>query len=177
MNKKVRFMDLKNFVRNIHDFPIPGILFRDITTVLKDSSALRGGVDAMIKAVEGLEFDAILGPESRGFIFGMPMAYVLGKGFVPVRKAGKLPAEVARKEYALEYGTATIEIHKDAIEAGKRFLIVDDLLATGGTAKATVELIEEMGGTVTASLFFIELAGLGGRGALTGHDVRSVLVY
>jgi adenine phosphoribosyltransferase len=170
-------MDLKEHIRSIQDFPIPGILFRDITTVLKNPEALRGGVDAMIKAVEGLEFDAILGPESRGFIFGMPMAYVLGKGFVPVRKAGKLPAEVARNEYSLEYGTAVIEIHKDAIEPGKRFIIVDDLLATGGTAKATVELIQEMGGVVAANLFFIELAGLNGRAALEGQDVRSVLVY
>ncbi|MCL2499605.1 MAG: adenine phosphoribosyltransferase [Defluviitaleaceae bacterium] len=170
-------MDLKNYVRNIQDFPIPGVLFRDITTVLKDPTAMRSSVDAMIKALDGLEYDAILGPESRGFIFGMPMAYVLGKGFVPVRKTGKLPSEVARKEYALEYGTATIEIHKDAIEPGKRFIIVDDLLATGGTAKATVELVEEMGGVVAANLFFIELAGLGGREVLKGQDVRSVLVY
>lgn len=170
-------MDLKEYVRNIYDFPIPGILFRDITTVLKNPKTLRGGVDAMIKAVEGLEFDTILGPESRGFIFGMPMAYTLNKGFVPVRKAGKLPAEVAAKEYALEYGTAKIEIHKDAVAPGQRFIIVDDLLATGGTAKATIELIEEMGGIVAASLFFIELAGLNGREKLKGQDVRSVLVY
>ena len=170
-------MNLKEYIRDIHDFPIPGILFRDITTALKDPKALRGGVDAMIQAVEGLEFDAILGPESRGFIFGMPMAYVLGKGFVPVRKAGKLPAEVARKDYALEYGTATIEIHKDAIAPGQRFIIADDLLATGGTAKAIVELVEELGGVVVASLFFIELAGLNGRDVLKGQDVRSVLVY
>jgi adenine phosphoribosyltransferase len=170
-------MDLKKCIRDIQDFPIPGILFRDITTVLKEPAALRGGVDTMMKAVEDLDYDTILGPESRGFIFGMPMAYVLNKGFVPVRKAGKLPAEVARKDYALEYGTATIEVHKDAITPGQRFIIVDDLLATGGTAKAIVELIEELGGIVVASLFFIELAGLNGRGALKGQDVRSVLVY
>ncbi|MCL2203875.1 MAG: adenine phosphoribosyltransferase [Defluviitaleaceae bacterium] len=170
-------MDLKKHIRDIQDFPIPGILFRDITTMLKDPEALRGGVDAMLKAVEGLAFDAVLGPESRGFIFGMPMAYVLGKGFVPVRKAGKLPAEVARKDYALEYGTATIEIHTDAIAPGQRFIIADDLLATGGTARAIVELVEELGGIVVASVFFIELAGLDGRKVLQGQDVRSALVY
>ena len=170
-------MELKQHIRDIKDFPIPGILFRDITTLLKDPAALQSGIEAMVKAVEGLEFDTILGPESRGFIFGMPMAYVLKKGFVPVRKAGKLPAEVARKDYALEYGTATIEIHKDAVKPGQRFIIADDLLATGGTAKAIVDLIEELGGIVVANLFFIELAGLNGRDLLKGQDVRAVLVY
>ena len=170
-------MDLKNFIRDIQDFPIPGILFRDITTLLKNPEALRAGVDAMINEVKGLEFDTILGPESRGFIFGMPMAYLMNKGFVPVRKAGKLPAEVASRAYALEYGTATIEIHKDAVQPGQRFIIADDLLATGGTAKAIVELIEELGGVVVASVFFIELAGLDGRGVLAGHDVRSAVLY
>jgi len=170
-------MDLKQYIRDIQDFPIPGILFRDITTLLKDPQALRGGVDAMINAVKDLTFDTILGPESRGFIFGMPMAYLMGKGFVPVRKAGKLPAEVAKRDYALEYGTATIEIHKDAVQPGQRFIIADDLLATGGTAKAIIELIEELGGVVVASIFFIELAGLNGREVLAGQDVRSALVY
>jgi adenine phosphoribosyltransferase len=164
-------MDLKKYVRDIWDFPIPGILFRDITTVLKDAEALRGSVDAMVEAVKGLEFDTILGPESRGFIFGMPMAYLMEKSFVPVRKAGKLPAEVVRKEYVLEYSTAVIEIHKDAVTPGQRFIIADDLLATGGTAKAIVDVIEELGGVVVACVFFIELA------ELAGQDVRSVLVY
>jgi len=170
-------MDLKKQIREIWDFPIPGILFRDITTVLKDPVALKYSIDSMKDIVKDLEFDAILGPESRGFIFGVPMAYSMDKGFVPVRKAGKLPAEVAAKEYALEYGTATIEIHKDAISPGQRFIIVDDLLATGGTAKAVVDLVEEMGGIVVAHLYFIELAGLGGRAVLRGQDVRAVLVY
>jgi len=171
-------MDLKNFVRDIPDFPIPGILFRDITTVLKDPIALAGAVDAMVELLGGnLEFDIIMGPESRGFIFGMPMAYKLGKGFVPVRKAGKLPGEVARKEYALEYGSAIIEIHKDAIIPGQKYIIADDLLATGGTAKATADLITEMGGEVVSMLFFIELAGLKGRDVLEGYNVRSVLTY
>ena len=170
-------MDLRKFVRDIPDFPIPGILFRDITTVLKDPAALKGSVDAMIDLVEGMAFDTILGPESRGFIFGMPMAYKLGKGFVPVRKAGKLPAQVVKREYALEYGTATIEVHRDAIISGHRYIIADDLLATGGTAKATADLITEMGGIVVAALFFIELTGLKGRDVLGGYDVRSVLAY
>ncbi|MCL2364904.1 MAG: adenine phosphoribosyltransferase [Defluviitaleaceae bacterium] len=170
-------MDLKNYIRDIQDFPIPGILFRDITTLLKNPEAMRAGVDAMISQVQDLQFDTILGPESRGFIFGMPMAYVMNKGFVPVRKAGKLPAPVARRDYALEYGTATIEIHKDAVQPGQRFIIADDLLATGGTAKAIIELIKELGGVVVSSVFFIELAGLEGREVLAGHDVRSALVY
>jgi len=170
-------MDLKKFVRDIPDFPIPGILFRDITTVLKDPAALVGAVDAMIDLLDGMEYDTVLGPESRGFIFGMPMAYKLRRGFVPVRKAGKLPSEVARREYALEYGSAIIEIHKDAIIPGHKYIIADDLLATGGTAKATADLITQMGGEVVSMLFFIELADLGGREALAGYDVRSVLVY
>jgi len=170
-------MDLKNCIRNIQDFPIPGVLFRDITTVLKNPDALKQAIDQMIELTEGLSFDAILGPESRGFIFGVPMAYVMNKGFVPVRKAGKLPAEVVKKEYALEYGTATIEIHKDAIIPGKKYLITDDLLATGGTAKAVVELVREMGGIVVGHLYFIELEDLGGRAMLHDEEVRSVLKY
>jgi len=170
-------MDLKKQIREIWDFPIPGILFRDITTVLKDPASLKYAINSMKDIVMDLEFDAILGPESRGFIFGVPMAYSMDKGFVPVRKAGKLPAEVSAKEYALEYGTAKIEIHKDAISPGQRFIIVDDLLATGGTAKAVVDLVEEMGGVIVAHLYFIELAGLGGRAVLEGQDVRAVLVY
>ena len=170
-------MDLKKCIREIKDFPIPGILFRDITTVLNDSAALKFAVDSMAALVKGVEFDAVLGPESRGFIFGMPIAYNLGKAFVPVRKAGKLPSETCKKEYSLEYGTATIEIHRDAITPGRRFIIVDDLLATGGTAKAAAELVQEMGGIVAAQIFFIELAELNGRDVLGGQDVRSLLVY
>jgi len=169
-------MDLKKNIREIYDFPIPGILFRDITTVLKDPDALRVAVDAMASMLEGVQFDAIIGPESRGFIFGMPLAYKLNKGFVPVRKAGKLPAKTASKEYALEYGTAIIEIHRDAIVSGKKYVLIDDLLATGGTARASVDLVTEMGGEVSASIFFIELAELEGRKIL-GGDIRSLLVY
>ena len=170
-------LDLKKYVRDIQDFPKQGILFRDITTVLKNPIARKSAIDAMSDLVSDLEFDTILGPESRGFIFGVPMAYNMGKGFVPVRKAGKLPAEVAAKDYALEYGTATIEIHRDAVQPGQRFIIADDLLATGGTANAVCELIKELGGTVVAQVYFIELVGLAGRDKLAGHDIRAVLKY
>lgn len=170
-------MDLKQSVRTIQDFPTPGILFRDITTVLKDPIALHESVDCMADLLSGLDFDLVLGPESRGFIYGVPMAYKMGKGFVPVRKAGKLPCDVARKEYALEYGTATVEIHRDAIQPGQTVVIADDLLATGGTARAIVELVEELGGHVAALVFFIELTGLQGREILQGYPVKSVLAY
>ncbi|MCL2404908.1 MAG: adenine phosphoribosyltransferase [Defluviitaleaceae bacterium] len=175
--QKMSSSELKNYVRDIPDFPIPGILFRDITTVLKNPAALRGSIDAMVELLGDLEYDTILGPESRGFIFGMPMAYNQSKGFVPVRKAGKLPADVVKREYALEYGTATIEIHRDAIVPGHRYIIADDLLATGGTAKAIADLVMELGGVIVSALFFIELAGLSGRDVLAGYDVRSVLSY
>ena len=159
-------MDLKDKIRNIQDFPQEGVLFRDITTLLKDAEGMKEAIDQMTAKLEGIDFDLVLGPESRGFIFGMPVAYNMSKGFVPVRKAGKLPAEVVSKEYALEYGTATIEIHKDAIQPGQKVVIVDDLMATGGTAKAIVEMVEEMGGEVAALLFLIELDFLEGRKVL-----------
>jgi adenine phosphoribosyltransferase len=170
-------VDLKKYVRSIPDFPMQGIIFRDITTVLKEPQSLRASVDAMAELLDGVDFDLMLGPESRGFIFGMPLAYNFGKGFVPVRKAGKLPAEVVRREYSLEYGTASIEIHKDAIKPGQRIVVADDLLATGGTAKAIVDLVTEMGAVVAAMIFFIELKGLDGRKLLNGYDVRSILKY
>ncbi len=170
-------MDLKEKIRAIPDFPQKGVIFRDITTLLKDADSLREAVDRLQQELEGLEFDLILGPESRGFIFGMPLAYHLKKGFVPVRKKGKLPAEVIRQEYALEYGTATIEMHRDAVQAGQKVVIVDDLLATGGTAKALVEMVERAGGAVVALDFLIELDGLKGRQVLAGYDVHSVLHY
>jgi adenine phosphoribosyltransferase len=170
-------MNLKDVVRSIPDFPKPGILFRDITTVLKNPSALQIAIDAMKEFLSNIEFDLVLGPESRGFIFGMPLAYDLSKGFVPVRKAGKLPAETVKKEYALEYGTATVEIHRDAIIPGQKVIIVDDLLATGGTAKAAAELVKDMGGELAAYLFFIELADLNGRDKLHGYPLYSVLTY
>lgn len=170
-------MDLKDKIRNIQDFPQEGVLFRDITTLLKDAEGMKEAIDQMTAKLEGVDFDLVLGPESRGFIFGMPVAYNMGKGFVPVRKAGKLPAEVVSKEYALEYGTATIEIHKDAIQPGQKVVIVDDLMATGGTAKAIVEMVEEMGGEVAALLFLIELDFLEGRKVLPDYKIESIIHY
>ena len=166
-----------NLVRCIPDFPKPGIMFRDITTALKSPVGLRLAVDAMADALEGLDFDLVVGPESRGFIFGTPLAYRLGKGFVPARKAGKLPAAVIGREYDLEYGTAVIEMHEDAIAPGQRVVLVDDLLATGGTAKAVAELVAGMGAEVVGMVFLIELEGLKGRDLLEGYNVQSVLGY
>ena len=168
---------LKNKIRSIENFPEEGVIFRDITTLLKDAEGMKAAIDEMTKKLEGVDFDVVLGPESRGFIFGMPVAYNMGKGFVPVRKAGKLPAEVVSKEYALEYGTATIEMHKDAIQTGQKVVIVDDLMATGGTAKAIVEMVEEMGAEVAAMLFLIELDFLDGRKVLPGYKIESVIHY
>lgn len=168
---------LKSQIRNIPDFPEPGVLFRDITTLLKNPEGITLAIDAMQKNLEGLDFDVILGPESRGFLFGMPLAYNLKKGFVPVRKKGKLPAEVISKEYALEYGTATIEIHKDALQKGQKVVIADDLLATGGTAKAIIELVESIGAEVVALDFLIELDFLNGRTVLDGYPIHSVIHY
>lgn len=168
---------LKKYVREIHDFPSPGILFRDITTVLKEPEMLHIAINTVADCTRGLQFDTVLGPESRGFIFGTPLAYNMKKRFVPVRKAGRLPAEIVKKDYELEYGTATIEIHKDAISHGQKCIIVDDLLATGGTAKAICELIEELGGIIVGHVYFIELTELKGREKLAGYDIRSVLKY
>ena len=170
-------MDLKDKIRSIENFPQEGVLFRDITTLLKDAEGMKEAIDQMTAKLEGVDFDLVLGPESRGFIFGMPVAYNMGKGFVPVRKAGKLPAEVVSKEYALEYGTATIEMHKDAIQPGQKVVIVDDLMATGGTAKAIVQMVEEMGAEVAAMLFLIELDFLEGRKVLPGYKIESVIHY
>ncbi len=170
-------MDLKNIIRNVPDYPKEGILFRDITTVLKDKDALRYSVDEISKSLEGLEFDYILGPESRGFIFAMPIAYNMNKGFIPVRKAGKLPCEVISKEYDLEYGSATLEIHKDALKKGDKVVIVDDLLATGGTCKAIMELVESIGVEIVSINFFIELEELNGREFLGDYNIHSVVKY
>ncbi len=170
-------MDLKSKIRTIKDFPKEGILFSDITTVLKDGEALAYSIDKIAEELEGVDFDLILGPESRGFIFGMPVSYKLQKGFVPVRKAGKLPAEVYSKEYDLEYGSAVIEIHKDALEGNKKVVVIDDLLATGGTCKALVDLCEEAGCEVVKLVFFIELEDLGGRELLSKYNISSILKY
>lgn len=170
-------MDLKKAIRTIENYPIEGVMFRDITTVLKDEKALKYSVDKMIECISNLEFDYILGPESRGFIFAMPIAYKLGKGFIPVRKAGKLPAETISKKYDLEYGSATLEIHKDAIKKGDKIIIIDDLLATGGTCKAIVELAESVGAEVVGLSFFIELEELKGRELLSNYNISSVVKY
>lgn len=170
-------MDLKSKIRDIKDFPKEGVIFRDITTLLKDPDALKCSIDELTKVIEQDEFDIVVGPESRGFIFGVPIAYNLSKGIALIRKKGKLPSEVVRKEYALEYGTAEIEIHKDAIKKGQKVVVVDDLLATGGTAKAIIELIEELGGEVVSLNFLIELDDLNGRELLKGYKINSILHY
>ena len=170
-------MDLKDKIRSIENYPQEGVIFRDITTLLKDAEGMKAAIDEMTAKLDGVAFDMVLGPESRGFIFGMPVAYNLGKGFVPVHKKGKLPAEVISKEYALEYGTATIEMHKDALQPGQKVVIVDDLMATGGTAKAIIEMVEEMGAEVAALVFLIELDFLEGRKVLPGYRIESVIHY
>jgi len=168
---------LKELIRDIPDFPTPGILFRDITPVLQNPKAFREVVCSMVECVRPMKPDVIVGIESRGFILGAPIALELGTGFVPVRKAGKLPAETIKAEYALEYGTSTVEMHRDALEPGTRAVIVDDLLATGGTAKAAVQLVEELGGIVAGISFLIELTFLKGRNLLEGYDVRTIVSY
>ncbi len=168
---------IEDYVRTIPDFPEPGIMFRDVTSVLQDADGLHLSIDLLQEKVKDLEFDVVVGPESRGFIFGVPVAYNLRKPFVPIRKKGKLPCETLSKEYALEYGTAVIEIHKDAIKPGQKVLIVDDLMATGGTSEAMISLIEELGGEVVGLAFLMELAGLNGRDRLKGYRVDSVICY
>ena len=168
---------IEDYVTTIPDFPEPGIMFRDITSVLNDADGLKLAVDMLTDTIKDLDFDVIIGPESRGFIFSTPIAYKLHKPFVMIRKKGKLPRETVEKEYELEYGKAVIEVHKDDIKPGDRVVIVDDLIATGGTTKAMIELIESLGGEVVASSFLIELKGLNGRELLKGYDVRSVLAY
>ena len=168
---------VEDYVRSIPDFPEEGIIFRDVTSVLQDADGLALAIDELKKRLENVECDVIAGTESRGFIFGMPLAYLLHKPFILVRKAGKLPCETVSKTYDLEYGTATIEIHKDAIQPGQKVVLIDDLIATGGTIKAAAELVEELGGEVVKILFLMELAGLEGRKVLKGYDVDSVVVY
>lgn len=168
---------LEEYVRSIPDFPEPGIIFRDVTSILQDADGLHLAVDSLIDMVKDLDYDLVIGPESRGFIFGVPVAYAQHKGFVPVRKKGKLPCETIAMEYDLEYGQATIEMHKDAIRPGQKVIIVDDLIATGGTTEAIVKLIEQLGGQVVKICFVMELAGLKGREHLKGYDVDSAIIY
>jgi adenine phosphoribosyltransferase len=169
--------DLRKKIREIPDFPKPGILFYDITTMLKDAAAFREAIDLMLEPYKDERVDVVVGMESRGFIFSAPMAYLLKAGLVPVRKLGKLPAETITVEYALEYGSNTLEIHRDAIQAGQRVLIVDDLLATGGTVRGTIELVERLKAQVVGLAFLVELGFLKGRERLEGRRVTSVVTY
>lgn len=168
---------VEDYVVSIPDFPEPGIIFRDVTSVIQDAEGLQLAIDEMQKLLEGVEFDVLAGAESRGFIFGMPIAYNLKKPFVLVRKKGKLPRETVEMSYELEYGSATIEMHKDAIKPGQKVVLVDDLIATGGTIEAAAKLVEELGGEVVKIIFLMELAGLEGRKKLSKYDVGSVVCY
>ena len=168
---------LEDYVRSIPDFPEPGIIFRDITSILQDADGLRLAIDSMQELLKGVDFDVIVGAESRGFVFGAPIAYNLHKPFVLIRKKGKLPCETVSKEYDLEYGSAEIEMHKDSIKPGQKVVLVDDLIATGGTIQAAAELVESMGGQVVKILFLMELKGLKGRERLKKYDVDSVIQY
>lgn len=168
---------IDKYVRSIPDFPEEGIIFRDITSVIQDPEGLKLSMDGLIECLKDVDFNVVVGPESRGFIFGMPVAYAMGKGFVPVRKKGKLPCETIEKEYALEYGTAVVEMHKDSIKPGDKVVIIDDLIATGGTIEAIAEMIESLGGEVVKIAFVMELAGLKGREKLAKYNVESLLIY
>ena len=168
---------IEEYVRSIPDFPEPGIIFRDVTSVIQDADGLQLAIDSMQDCLKGVDFDVITGLESRGFIFGMPIAYNLHKPFVLVRKAGKLPCETVSASYDLEYGSAEIEMHKDSIKPGQKVVIVDDLIATGGTIEAAIKLVEQLGGEVVKVVFLMELAGLKGRERLNGYDVASVICY
>ena len=168
---------IEEYVRDIPDFPEKGIIFRDVTTVLQDAEGLKLAIDSMIQLLDGVDFDVVAGTESRGFIFGVPIAYTLGKPFIPVRKKGKLPCETISAKYDLEYGSAEIEIHKDSILPGQKVILVDDLIATGGTIEACTRLIEALGGEVVKIIFLMELAGLKGRDKLSKYEEASVITY
>ena len=169
--------ELKEYVRSIPDFPEPGIIFRDVTTILQDADGLALSIDGLREQIKDLNYDMIVGPESRGFIFGVPVAYAEDKAFIPVRKAGKLPCETVSMDYDLEYGKGTIEIHKDAIKPGNKVVIIDDLIATGGTIEAITKLIESLGGEVVKIVFVMELEGLQGREKLAKYTVESLVKY
>ena len=168
---------LEDYVRSIPDFPEPGIIFRDVTSILQHPDGLKLSIDGLLNILKDVDCDVIVGTESRGFIFGMPVAYELHKSFVPVRKKGKLPCETIEAEYDLEYGSAVIEIHKDAILPGQKVVIIDDLIATGGTIEAAAKLVEQLGGEVVKICFVMELAGLEGRKKLEKYDVESLITY
>lgn len=168
---------LEDYVISIPDFPEPGIIFRDVTGILQEADGLKLAVETLQGFLEGVDFDIVVGPESRGFIFGVPVAYNLHKAFVPVRKKGKLPRKTISEEYELEYGTAEIEIHEDAIQPGQKVVIIDDLMATGGTTEAIIRLVKRLGGQVVRACFVMELAGLKGREKLGDCPVDSAVIY
>lgn len=175
--KKYSMEELKKKVREIQDFPIPGISFKDVTTLLKDADAFSFTIKELADLCRDMKIDVVAGPEARGFLIGAPLAYELKTGFVPIRKVGKLPCDVLAGEYDLEYGTAVLEIHKDAIEPGQRVLVVDDLLATGGTIFTTIDLIEKLGGVIAGIAFIMELTDLNGRKNLEKYEVVSLITY
>lgn len=168
---------IEDYVVSIQDFPEPGVVFRDVTSILQEADGLHLAIDELQKLIQNVDFDVIAGTESRGFIFGVPLAYNMGKPFVPIRKKGKLPRATIERTYDLEYGTATIEMHKDAIKPGQRVVLVDDLIATGGTITACTKMVEEVGASVAKIIFLMELEGLHGRELLKGYDVESVIKY
>ncbi len=168
---------LKKYIRNIPDFPEKGVIFRDITTITQSPEGLKLAIDSMEEKLKDKEFDVIVGLEARGFIFGMPIAYNMNKAFVPIRKKGKLPCETISESYALEYGNAEIEIHTDAIKKGQKVVVLDDLIATGGTVEAAIKLVERLGGEVVDCLFLVELVDLKGRETLKGYAVDTVVTY
>lgn len=168
---------LEDYVRSIPDFPELGIIFRDVTSVLQEADGLQLSINGIMDKLKDVDFDVVVGPESRGFIFGVPVAYNMKKAFVPVRKKGKLPCETISMEYDLEYGSAVIEMHKDSIKPGQKVVIIDDLIATGGTIEAITKLVEQLGGEVVKIVFLMELAGLDGRKKLAKYDVDSVIRY
>lgn len=170
-------INLKDTIRNINDFPEEGIIFRDITTLLQDGEAFAFAINEMTNLVDSIDYDLIVGPESRGFIFGTPLSFATRKGFVPIRKPGKLPHETISQKYDLEYGSDELEIHKDAITRGQKVLIVDDLLATGGTLLSAIKLVEQLGGEIAGVLVLIELTDLQGRKKLEQYNVKSLLQY
>jgi adenine phosphoribosyltransferase len=169
--------NIEEYVRCVPDFPETGIMFRDVTSILEDAEGLRLSVDLMQEKLDGVEFDLIVGPESRGFIFGVPIAYNLRKPFIPIRKKGKLPCATVSIQYDLEYGSAELEIHRDSIKPGQKVVIIDDLIATGGTNEAMIKLVESLGGVVVKAVFLIELKGLHGRDRLKGYDVETIIQY
>lgn len=170
-------MDLASLIRDVPDFPIDGILFKDITTLTRNKEAFREAIDRMADRYADIDIDGIVAIEARGYIFGAPLAYKLGAGFVPIRKPGKLPAETISESYELEYGTNTLEMHRDGIEPGQRILVVDDLLATGGSARAAINLVERLGGRIVGVAFLVELDFLRGRDKLEGYDMLSLIHY